>query len=249
MSSIRQIAANRSNSQKSTGPRTADGKAASSRNSLKSGVYAKSLIIRGEKFADLESLIDDFFDVHQPVGADERSLVDSLIVNEWLLRRMNRCEPQLWEKQFAAQDKRGEYDQKKALGEAFYYDDKTILNLQRRINSLHRILHRSRADLARLQKPRQRPTPPPSPSPELASFHQKSPDPARPPDLVPVQSPTDQDLSHNPTSNSARPLAVPLQSRTGQDLSHNPTSNAARPLAVPDPTLFLLTDPPSFSTN
>src|SRR5947199_1901265 len=84
MSSIRQIAANRLNSQKSTGPRTADGKAASSRNSLKSGIYAKSLLIRGEKLADLESLVDGFYDIQQPVGADQRPLVHPLTVHGWL---------------------------------------------------------------------------------------------------------------------------------------------------------------------
>ena len=48
MSSLRQIEANRLNSQKSTGPRSAEGKAAASMNALKSGIDAQSNIIRGE---------------------------------------------------------------------------------------------------------------------------------------------------------------------------------------------------------
>jgi hypothetical protein len=45
MTTEKQIAANRANAQESTGPRTAVGKAASSANALKSGIYAKFLLI------------------------------------------------------------------------------------------------------------------------------------------------------------------------------------------------------------
>jgi hypothetical protein len=45
MSTIRQIEANRRNSEKSTGPTSVTGKAASSRNALKTGISAKSLVL------------------------------------------------------------------------------------------------------------------------------------------------------------------------------------------------------------
>jgi hypothetical protein len=48
MATPAQIAANRANAQKSTGPRTAEGKAASRLNALKHGLDAESLIIPGE---------------------------------------------------------------------------------------------------------------------------------------------------------------------------------------------------------
>ena len=56
MSSQLQIEANRRNSQKSTGPRTAAGIAVSSQNALGSGVYAESETIRDENPSDLEAL-------------------------------------------------------------------------------------------------------------------------------------------------------------------------------------------------
>ena len=48
MSSQAQTDANRQNSQKSTGPRSIEGKAASSRNALKTGLFAASETIRGD---------------------------------------------------------------------------------------------------------------------------------------------------------------------------------------------------------
>ena len=57
MASEKQIEANRRNAQKSTGPTSVAGKAASSMNALKTGLHAKSLVIFSEKVADLEELI------------------------------------------------------------------------------------------------------------------------------------------------------------------------------------------------
>ena len=48
MATIRQINANRANAQKSTGPRTEEGKAASSRNRLSHGFAASATIMPGE---------------------------------------------------------------------------------------------------------------------------------------------------------------------------------------------------------
>ena len=48
MTSEKGRAANQRNAQNSTGPSSVEGKAASRMNALKSGLYAKSLVIRGE---------------------------------------------------------------------------------------------------------------------------------------------------------------------------------------------------------
>src|ERR1039457_6229806 len=96
MSSLRQIEANRLNSQKSTGPRSAEGKAASSMNALKSGIDAQSNIIRGENAADLQALADFYYQECRPSTAQERFCVDILIRNDWQLRRLERVDAQLW---------------------------------------------------------------------------------------------------------------------------------------------------------
>jgi len=56
MATPTQIEANRLNAQKSTGPRSAEGKAAVRFNALKYGVDAESLILPGEDQAQLEEL-------------------------------------------------------------------------------------------------------------------------------------------------------------------------------------------------
>src|ERR1035437_5419219 len=66
MSTLRQIEANRRNSEKSTGPTSVTGKAASSMNALKTGIHAKSLVLPSEKVADLEQLIDEYYQHHRP---------------------------------------------------------------------------------------------------------------------------------------------------------------------------------------
>ncbi len=60
MATQKQTDANRRNSQSSTGPRTAEGKTASRMNALKTGIDAKSQIIRGESSAALESLTAEY---------------------------------------------------------------------------------------------------------------------------------------------------------------------------------------------
>ena len=72
MSSQRQIEANRRNAQKSTGPTSVTGKAASSMNALKTGIHAKSLVLPSEKLADLEQLIEEYYNRHNPATPEAR---------------------------------------------------------------------------------------------------------------------------------------------------------------------------------
>jgi hypothetical protein len=96
MSSQRQIEANRRNAQKSTGPTSVTGKAASSMNALKTGIYAQSLILPSENLADLEQLIDEWYQRYNPTTPEVRSLVDDLIYGEWIKRRLRAAETQIW---------------------------------------------------------------------------------------------------------------------------------------------------------
>jgi len=104
MSSQAQIDANRLNSQKSTGPTSPEGKAASSLNALKSGIHAASHIIRGEDPAELESLTAAFLLQFQPAGPNQLALVDTLIAAEWTARRLRRIEAELWNGRHESRD-------------------------------------------------------------------------------------------------------------------------------------------------
>lgn len=68
---------------RSGGPKTTEGKLASSRNAIKTGAYAVQTLLPGEseqEFRELEQLfVDDFV----PVGISEAALVHSLTVIVW----------------------------------------------------------------------------------------------------------------------------------------------------------------------
>lgn len=92
MASPAQIAANRANALKSTGPRTGAGKAASRLNALRHGADARSAVLPGEDPADLEALAASYRLRLQPSTPDEHFLVDTLIQSDWLRRRYLRLE-------------------------------------------------------------------------------------------------------------------------------------------------------------
>ena len=90
-------AASRANSQKSTGPRTTQGKAISQFNALKHGIYPVHQIMFDETPEDLAELAAEYHEHYSPADFPERSLVDTMVHNEWRLRRMRRVEAGLWE--------------------------------------------------------------------------------------------------------------------------------------------------------
>src|SRR4051812_10200223 len=96
MSSLKQIEANRRNAARSTGPNTPAGRTASSGNSLRTGLYAKSQVIKGEDPAVFDALTADYYERFQPGAPDQRALLDTLISSEWLLRRLRRVEAEMW---------------------------------------------------------------------------------------------------------------------------------------------------------
>ena len=85
------------NSQKSTGPRTTQGKAASRYNALKHGIFATTQIMFDEKAEDLAELAAEYHEHHNPADPEQRFLVDTLVNNEWRLRRLRRVEAELWQ--------------------------------------------------------------------------------------------------------------------------------------------------------
>src|ERR1035438_4259361 len=100
MASQKQLAANRLNAKKSTGPRSPQGKARSSMNALKTGIDAGTHIIQHESPSRLEALADEYYDRFHPTTPEQRMLVDTLVDSEWLLRRFRRVEAQLWQQGF-----------------------------------------------------------------------------------------------------------------------------------------------------
>jgi len=94
--SLKKIEANRKNAKKSTGPRTARGKAASRFNALRHGVLAQQVVIpaaEGEESpAEFDALLARLCKDLNPQGALEEMLVEKVAVCYWRLGRVLRCE-------------------------------------------------------------------------------------------------------------------------------------------------------------
>jgi hypothetical protein len=169
MVTIKLIEANRLNAQKSTGPRSAEGKAAVRFNALKSGIHAQSQVIPGEDPAALALLAAEYYDRYPPATPEVRALVDALVTAEWLERRFRTLEAQLW--QYNIQ---GLYNPVKGLEMAQVCDPgcDDFNRLQRRIDAADRSYHRALAALQKIESSvpqpgeRSRPPAPPGPDPQ-----------------------------------------------------------------------------------
>jgi hypothetical protein len=95
-----QINANRENAKKSTGPRTAEGKAASSRNRLLHGLRANKHILLDEDPEEFLFLLDDHLDRFQPVGASEENLVLRIAADQCRLDRVFSMEAGIYRDRF-----------------------------------------------------------------------------------------------------------------------------------------------------
>jgi len=90
MSTEAQINANRQNAQKSTGPKTAEGKAAVSQNAVEHGLFAAEAVIRVENPADYEAYHDEMLAELSPAGAVESMLAERIVSLSWRLKRAER---------------------------------------------------------------------------------------------------------------------------------------------------------------
>jgi hypothetical protein len=83
---------NRENAKHSTGPKTVAGKANSSRNSFKHGLYSKQLVTSDEEASALDSLKADLRNEHQPINETEEILVNEMAEQFWRIRRARAFE-------------------------------------------------------------------------------------------------------------------------------------------------------------
>ncbi len=78
--SERKLKANRENARKSTGPKTAQGKARSRFNAARHGILGSVLFLQGAEQSEFNRLVQDLRAEYQPVGAFQESLVEELAV-------------------------------------------------------------------------------------------------------------------------------------------------------------------------
>ncbi len=165
MSSLKQIEANRRNAQRSTGPRTEQGKAVSRYNSLQSGIDAAAeAALPTECFNDLCLLTDEYVERFRPRNPEERCLVDILVSSEWLLRRFRRIEGQLLTR--SCQDVTPS-EERFCMADAFDQNARSLERLQRRVNATTRTFIKTLETLNKLQEPPKPLRPLPAPLPQL----------------------------------------------------------------------------------
>jgi hypothetical protein len=95
LTSQKQKQANQANAQKSTGPRTADGKSRSALNALKHGLTATTPLLPDEDRADFEAFHQQLLDDYQPIAGIERMLMEEFVGVAWRLRRIPSVEAAL----------------------------------------------------------------------------------------------------------------------------------------------------------
>ena len=150
MSTPAQIAANIANAQSSTGPRTQAGKAASSQNGVKLGLFTAGDFVRPVDQTAYDELNAELLHDLTPVGILERNLVDEIRRAMWRLRRCGEVEAHLV---IGLDD-----------GTGFIFDpmettnaeaEKVQKSVDRARAQAHRLLHKCTAELSKLQTNRQ----------------------------------------------------------------------------------------------
>jgi hypothetical protein len=199
------------NSPESTSPHTSAEKPASRYNAAKHGIIAATQIMFDESVGDLAELAAEYHELHNPADSAQRFLVDTLVHNEWRLRRLRRVEAELWD--HATNTFLAENTEAPACssGDAFATASGEFLRLQRVVNfceqNYHRALKELKARAPGLRSPQPAAAPAPAPtaaqppqpeqsttsSAKLASFRQipKTPPGAapKPASATPVTGP------------------------------------------------------------
>ena len=88
MATEAQILANRRNAQKSTGPRTSEGRASVSQNAVKHGLTAAQDVISSESQADFDLYRDQLLTELAPASPIESMLAERVVSLSWRLKRI-----------------------------------------------------------------------------------------------------------------------------------------------------------------
>ena len=183
MASIKQVEANRRNSQKSTGPRTPEGKASVRLNALRHGLCARTAVLPTENAEEFQQLCADLETEWQPQGRTEQYLLEQMAVSQWKAARAARMEFYLYDK-----------------GNLSAANARLLEHVLKQQSRWERAYFKALRDLQALQKPR-----PPQPEPPVET----GPEPAS---KMSKQSHSDAQPQHNDSDASfSDPPAVACQ--------------------------------------
>ena len=158
MATEKQFEANRQNAQKSTGPRTPEGRAAVRLNGVTHGLTAETIVLKGESEADFTNLLGSLETEHDPVTPTEEALVVQLAMATWRLRRLYRQEAGFYTCQLQSlvgMQKDLNLDDAGRMGHAAAWSESTLNMFNRQEGRLERTFYRALHELQRLRKERE----------------------------------------------------------------------------------------------
>jgi len=159
MSSQAQIDANRLNAQKSTGPRTPEGRAAVRLNGVTHGLTAKTLVLKGESEDDFKALFESLEAEHQPTTPTEETLVADLAMATWRRRRLYNMEAGYYNvrlKELSVYADSKKLDDSCRLGMVADSNSNTMALIGRQEARLERSYYKALHELQRLRAERER---------------------------------------------------------------------------------------------
>jgi hypothetical protein len=213
MASQSQINANRINAQKSTGPKTPEGKAKSRRNALRHGLTAKACMLADEDPNDLLDMIAEIGEKFDPQDTDEDFLVQRMAEARIRYNRIMPLEASIFNLRLVVDKAPDPLMEAQGLScqRAWAYmrdanGGNALSKLSRYETTLLREYDRSRHELEKLQKIRTaKPNPPP-----IVEKLRKEPDPP----ITPIESaqPTPRKPApHKPAPRKPAPGTQPSQ--------------------------------------
>jgi len=224
-----QTLANRRNAQKSTGPKTPQGKALVSKNALKHGLSTSQPVITSESQADFDLHRDSLLADLAPAGPMESILADRIVGLSWRLERAARIQNQTidamtenhtsdpfanlaksfpYKRLGAPQPPTPDSNADLTLGRIAIKDfsnsrvlDRLLMYERRLENSMYKtILELQRLQLIRHLDP-QTPTQAPTPTDQRATSHKPRPTPPTP---MPVANPHRPAIIHQPSARTPK---------------------------------------------
>jgi hypothetical protein len=156
-STITHINANRENAQKSTGPRTPEGKEASKYNNLRHGLASPLTVLPFEDQNEYNELYASFCEEHAPAGPSEEALVKQIADAQWKLRRIEKLEHHVFTAMLETAETEASADPFAAIAKSLLGPGKhqqALNSLARYQSSLNRQFLQSLQELRRIQKDR-----------------------------------------------------------------------------------------------
>ena len=145
-----QIKANRANAQHSTGPRTPDGKARSSGNSLKHGLTGRFRVLDTEDQDAFDQLLDAHLEDLAPTTQYELFLVEQIAKAQWLVARAHRIEAALIEQMTESRECENNDE---LLCNSYRFDSSpAVMKVQRQAAAHQRVAFRAMDQLRALRR-------------------------------------------------------------------------------------------------